>query len=159
MRIIAIDPGVGGTGYAIFDNGILVKFGTVKAIGNEWLYKCSNILFLLDGQINGFYQVEKVLIECPQFMSGSSGRMVAARGDLVKLTLLTGMILQKFMVKYGVSAIELVEPSKWKGQLPKSVCNNRVLKILKSKNNSLPLKFDDHGLDAVGIGLWKLGEF
>jgi hypothetical protein len=48
-------------------------------------------------------------------------------------------------------------PSEWKGQVPKDVMNERVLKRLSVKEHEALVSSDHNTLDAVGIGLFHSG--
>lgn len=156
--LLAIDPGVIGTGWAVFnkEHKLLIAHGTVRPLNKskDWLDRAIEVTERLFTATVEEYPIENIYIECPRFMGGTAGLMVASRGDLVKLCLLTGMIL--CTVTQNISpTIALPEPSEWKGQLPKEVCQERIEKILKRsfKGDS------NHAVDAIGIGLWALGRF
>ena len=151
MRMLSVDPGVTGTGYAIWSDGNLSHWGTFypnlpKA---GWLQKALSIKVKFSDLLSP--DITRLIIEYPVFMRGTGGYMVASAGDLCKLAVLTGMILGQFPHR----RIVLVEPSQWKGQLPKSVCRSRI-------ENILGVTFSDtsnHAIDAIGIGLWSMGRF
>jgi hypothetical protein len=81
--------------------------------------------------------------------------------DLLDLACLVGR-LQGRLEEKGVD-VELVYPRTWKGTVPKDIHNKRVLAALSKEELALLPKrprakdFDHNLLDAVGIGLWKLG--
>lgn len=154
--MLSIDPGVGGTGFAVWQRGKLTEAGTIHFDGNliHWEDKARDILLKFSSLLR-FHDVDDLVIEYPSFMGGTGGHMVASSGDLVKLAVLTGMITGSAILQ-GV-AVEPVPVGNWKGQLPKAVCVNRIKKILPAW--ALLGKLSDHAWDAIGIGLWKLGKF
>jgi hypothetical protein len=92
----------------------------------------------------------RVVIEYPAFMPGTAGgMMVAARGDLVKLTILVGYLSSAFHWQ----GVQLIPVHKWKGQLPKRIVEQRITAVLRSPLVKT-LKKDEW--DAVGIGLYCL---
>lgn len=159
IRMISVDPGVGGTGYAYWHDSELVTYGTIHFHQNceTWEQRMRDVGF-------GFLQMLKVVnvanilvMESPVFMRGFGGYTVASTGDLVKLAMLTGHLTARVYDRSAWTKLELVEPSKWKGQLPKKVVENRVRKLLPGIFDPKK-KVSNHAFDAIGIGLWKLGK-
>lgn len=152
-ELISIDPGLGGTGVCCWRNGKVYNATTLHGYNDHWIDNAEAIM----DQISDFISYDRIpwFVEYPVFMSGAGGRMVAAAGDLGKLTFLTGMICGKIL-NYDQS-LTLVRPFEWKGQLPKDVCERRIRSILGEdfpKN-----KLSNHAVDAIGIGLWAQGRF
>lgn len=94
-----------------------------------------------------------VYIEYQEVYGGSAkSHASAVKGDLTKLTLLTGF--------YAHAAIEagatvcLIPPSQWKGQLSKKATALRLNRAFGKK-----VEFNNHTADAVGIGLALIGRF
>lgn len=53
---------------------------------------------------------------------------------------------------------EGVQPSVWKGQVPKKVHGARIIEALKKEEIEKAMSIKNHNtIDAVGIGLWALG--
>lgn len=158
MLILAVDPGAGGTGWALLNSndGRLVDYGTIHGRSKVWEVKAVEILKdykeLLSKKCIG-----KAYIESPVFMRGYGGYTTASTGDLVKLAMLCGAL---YFLTAECVPTKLVVPSKWKGQLPKKVCNYRVLRILQQQSTYSPLaRISNHALDAIGLGFWSLGRF
>lgn len=153
---LSVDPGVTGTGYAVWKHRKLHHCGTIYPAKTEnWGLRAESIVDKFEDQLMMDCCFDKMTIECPTFMRGYGGYTTASTGDLVKLTLLTGMLVQSFSHWQG-GVVALVEPSKWKGQLPKEVCRNRVLQTLPGLTNET---MSSHAFDAIGIGLWEQGRF
>lgn len=160
MLILAIDPGVGGTGWALMkaDSARLVNYGTLHGKG-VWAQKAKQIMIGFEKlfAVREDY-IGQVYIESPVFMRGFGGYTTASTGDLVKLSMLCGA-MYLHALKKEEHGVMLVEPSKWKGQLPKKVCNQRVSRILEQIHPYEVGRVSNHALDAVGLGLWALGRF
>jgi hypothetical protein len=160
MLILAVDPGVNGTGWALLRarDAKLCDCGTLHGKGTDWGRKCVQILNGYERIISRNY-IGQVFIESPVFMHGYGGYTAASTGSLVKLSMLCGALYLSTVMKHGTC---LVEPSKWKGQLPKKVCNARVIEKLTKESlcdSGFLEKISNHALDAIGLGLWALGEF
>lgn len=144
---MTIDPGISGTGYAVWQDDILKDHGVITYGYGDWYCKTQAIAKKLSTYAN-FYKIKKAHIEYPAKFGGAGGDMVAAAGDLVKLA---------FFVGYTTNAlgcpVELVEVIKWKGQLPKEIVKQRIKKLIPN------CKATSHDFDAIGIGLYTLGRF
>lgn len=151
MTIASIDPGLGGTGVAIWQydkfrdaaspNPMLTKSLTDKHY--EGYYRKLQQIFLE-------YGVKAILIENQAFMTGSVvGNASAKTGSVVKLAHFTGMVMGLCM-QYGINHY-LVDVSAWKGQLPKKVTWDRM----RAAGYTGDAK--SHAMDAVGIGMWAQG--
>ena len=145
--IITIDPGLTGTGYAIWDKKWeLMRYGILNPPPLSW----ENKAYAIAGKISelcGTYGVNEGAIEFPAFFQSAGGATVAASGALVKLTMLVGIICGTVDFKPI-----LVEVRDWKGQLPKDVIIKRIKRILPN------CKAKSHDWDAIGIGLHLKGD-
>jgi hypothetical protein len=100
----------------------------------------------------------KVLIEFP---NKEKHRKEIPLDDLLQLARRCGRLEQHYGGHGYV--VDLVLPSTWKGSVPKRVMNDRVLsRLVEAERSLLPRRpragdYDHNMLDAVGIGLWKLG--
>jgi Holliday junction resolvasome RuvABC endonuclease subunit len=159
-RIISIDPGVSGTGYAVWDMLAWDRKQLVPPIEAKNLYhryksinptdKVREILASLV-DVCERHCITHVICETPEYFDTVGGNMVAKTGDLVTLAKFVGAIEGVCFCKNY--EIEYVLPRTWKGQLTKEMVKNRVLKILPEISST------SHALDAIGIGLWKQGFF
>ena len=151
---MTIDPGVSGTGYAIWDDDWkLVDGGNIYAsssiAGDDWVKKAIDIEFSIRKLILK-HRVTYGAMEFPRYFSSAGGEMVAKTGDLLKLTFLCGVLYNDF------DTAILVPVNQWKGQLPKTVVEHRIRNILGFK---VCEKFKSHTFDAIGIGLYLAGRF
>lgn len=146
---ISIDPGLNGTGYAIWDkkwnlldNGVIIFSDRYELETRINLYSSAVRNLVLKNHCKFLY------IEYPAFFNTVKGSVTASGGGLVKLSVLIGAICGRSRILY-----EFVPVVKWKGQLPKKVVENRIKGILPKVNAK------SHDWDAIGIGLYKKGVF
>lgn len=175
MYRLSIDPGLSGTGLAVWDDqGTEADWCTlappkrvysnintyaVHAPGEDgWPIRMANIV----GQINHIYEhlevrgrVHKVYIEWPHFRGDEVGYTATSKGDIYKLSALIGGIMTITIHKFG-GTVKLVPVTEWKGQLPKDIVTNRIKNVL-GNNVCENLRISQHGWDAVGIGLYTKG--
>lgn len=147
MRILTIDPGISGTGWAVFSKQFVtpIAHGIIypkeKEISKKFNYIVSYLQLIVKKM-----GVRQVYIEFPSYFQSAGGRVTAASGALVKLSNLVGAIMFALEAKP-------IKVAQWKGQLPKEVVIKRIKKILPN------CKAKSHDWDAIGIGLYVLGRF
>lgn len=150
MNLISIDPG-NKTGWAVFANRVLVRAGVDKK---------SDLFRATAPTIPGgiiLAQETLVLVELPRWYPHDHKDV----NDLLDLCVLVGEV--KRFYESQSCAVELVFPRTWKGTQPKDVCGRRVLASLTPDEVALLPKrprakdHDNNMVDAVGLGLWKLG--
>lgn len=151
--VIGIDPGLSGTGWSVLKDRILVANGVVhhKEGSLEEKIQCivrKLISELMENTPKSECHVYDTFIEYPAFHQSAGGEMVARRGDLIKLTCLTGWICGT-LEEYATFKIHLVPVIKWKGTLPKSVTQSRVKKYLHRN-----MDISHHAYDAIGIAMY-----
>jgi Holliday junction resolvasome RuvABC endonuclease subunit len=154
-RVLAIDPGYGGTGWALFHDEKWHSCGIItapKTVGDPDLNGRAHYITAQLHVICKRNAVGRVLIEMPAFFQSSGGQLAAGSGALVKLTFLVGYINAVLRRRRP----QLVPVSQWKGNLPKHVVERRVKRIL-GEGTVERNKIKDHAMDAVGIGLWYFG--
>ncbi len=168
MRM-SIDPGLGGTGYAVWDPADWdrkvppIDSGCVSATDGDWIKRMdviSDLLSLVCQQ----HRVDEAWMELPAFMEGGVGMTAARKGDLVKLVATFGSIAGRcfqgtrspYCFNAWTATLHPVEVHEWKGNLPKDLCQRRILKRLPGWT---PKTGTTHEVDAVGIGLYCKGFF
>jgi len=154
-NVLFVDPGVSGTGLATFDripstHPQILQYKVLKAKASlDWTEKCDSIW-------NNFetYLMERplrlIVMEFPALWSGSGLSYASAEtGDLFKLTYIIGGFGR--IAQHGYVPIALVSPQEWKGNLPKTVIEQRVLKHYPDTfpENKVP----NHACDSIGMGL------
>ena len=150
LEWLTIDPGVGGTGYAVWWGSDLVESGSItpKSKGS-WSEK---VLEISQGLRLNFNLADVMFYEQPQALKNAC----TAGGDLVKLSILAGIIHAKGMdLRHQPCGVEI---NKWKGNMKKELCTKRILSKMK-KLGWKPTTNKDHETDAVGIGLYLLNKF
>lgn len=141
MNLLAIDPG-NVTGWAMFSDEDLILAGTMKKVE------------ILRGGV--VLKPDLALIEMPRWYPHDHKDV----NDLLDLSVFVGE-LKHFYEAQGCT-VELVWPRTWKGNVPKGITNRRTVEVLSPEEVALipvrPAKTHDHNtLDAIGLGLWKLG--
>lgn len=144
--LVCFDVGRRMSGFAQFINAGLVRAGHAS----------------FDELIERFGPIDqpgtRVLVEFP---NKEKHRKEIPLDDLLQLARRCGR-LEEHYVSRGY-AVDLVRPTDWKGSVPKQVmCDRTLSRLVRDERALLPLrvraKNHDHNmLDAVGIGLWKLG--
>lgn len=85
--------------------------------------------------------------------------------DILDLSVMVGRIEAAYLI--CGAEVELVPPRDWKGTVRYDISNRRVLAALYPQEKALvPRKpratkepYDHNILDAIGLGLWKVGRF
>lgn len=154
MALLAIDPGLNSMGWAYWrypEKGFVpTATGLLKAprkldlpSRSHWLAVELSQKILLD------MEMVDIVSEFPAWHGTS---MAWSTGDLQRLVFLVGVLCGRF----SLSKFTLVTPAEWKGQLPKDAVIRRLQKKLGRR---VTQDYDKDMWDAVGIGLWKMGEF
>lgn len=149
-RWLSIDPGM-HIGISIWDSQRCVLTTQVHATAlGTWEQKFSELIMDFRGFLATQPKLELLAIERPAFFQSSGGSMVAARGDLTKLTLIAGAISGLAIGKF--CQVHWIDVFAWKGQLSKEIIARRITALgydIRGKTN--------HEVDAIGIGLYELG--
>jgi len=151
---IGIDPSISECGYGIIDRNGLLDFGLIE--GNpkwslEW--RCLHVCREIKRIRSLFHQNATIVVEMPQTWSTSRGVPAKYGGSLQKLFFLVGVI-------YGnlhhppASQIRLVTVSEWKGNIPKKVTFNRMVK--KYKLQMQPTARNLNVTDAIGLADYEI---
>lgn len=149
-RLIAVDPGK-HTGIAVFEEN---RLSNIFLITNDSLELYTQDLV----RICAGWPSDRAIIEMPKIYDRKQWK--GDPNDLMKVAFLAGIIHRSLL---GTKEIKWVPPSDWKGQRPKDVDNKYTRTLLtpdelKIIDDSKITKSKMHNvLDAVGIGLWKLG--
>lgn len=167
--LIAIDPGLGSTGWAYWmemEKGRARppdRFGLVTPRRDdefsEWWEsaedRADDLWKAIEKDLKmGLVDIEAVC-EMPIFFSGTSGGVAAAEtNSLQKLCFLVG-VYARMLTSHGVR-FSPVTVRDWKGQLPKTVVAQRIIDRIGSRNCR---GFKKDIWDAVGIGLYVKGVF
>ncbi len=152
-HLLAIDPGLSGTGYAFWktvDEDTPTDVGVIPVLPRSlpFDHRAGIIASYFDGYLIR-YPPLTVVCEYPEFQESAHREMGWRTGDLQKLTFLVGAIAGRLWRHWFYP----VMPHVWKGQLPKNVVAHRIAARLGTEwVQSSGVK--THAWDAVGIGLW-----
>ncbi len=150
--LMSIDPGKGVCGWAKFQdsNGRLLACGLVR--GKTF----GDMSFEIKRTLGNTY-VDRLVVEKPQVYQQRMWK--GDPNDLIDVAIVGGMAAQA--IDFGI--FEDVTPRKWKGTRPKKVCNKLTLDTLDDGELEVYRSIDvfaslrHNVLDAIGIGLWRLG--
>ncbi len=155
-EVIFVDPGTGGTGWAIFHFPERCKdaalaphsWGVIKPTSRHktWRARFEYIATTFSNDVLFNAGPERMVLEWPEFWSRSrKSRAAARRGDLVKLAALCGA-LELAAIQASCESSLLLTPRAWKGSLSKPAVDLRI-------RHAIHRKYSDHVSDAVGMGL------
>ncbi len=149
-KFITIDPGT-HLGIAIWNYTDLAPIHAFELNGNFRFKMLTGVIKAMSVEAPDSL---RVYCENASLMKGSTkGIVTAESGALVKLAQSIGRIIQ--ICEICEVPITLIPVMKWKGTLPKKVCEDRIRRILPD----IATKTSDHIIDAIGIGLHVKGEF
>jgi len=175
VRWVSIDPGLGGTGLAFFDNErLLVGIPEKNAPGIHtvrpdksaagWMEEAVSICDKAE-DLFALYSPTKIVIEEPFISLKGKKTLVAANtNSVVKLSIIAGMLIwtaRSVMESHRAThlfQVETVLPSKWKGQLPDKALKMRIEEWARKTKTELPKRLSEHARDALGLGLSCLKE-
>lgn len=153
QSVLAIDPGLRGTGFAYFEEGLLVDGGVLDVKPSKnWMDTADRIADKILEEFNPDVLICEMMIYMGGGVAGTGWR----GGDMQKTVYLTGVISGAVSVNRTMFAF--VPVYRWKGQLPKAVVEKRLRERLTASEQSLA-GLKSHAWDAVGIGMWAMGRF
>lgn len=162
MNHISIDPGIAGTGIAIwsrkdwdFNVPPLYVTNLMPQDHLDWVLNSERHVKRLKAILEE-WNVITGTIEFPQYFQSATGHAATADGKIYKLACLVGAFMGCIWDFGG--GIEPVLVNEWKGQLSKDAVIARIKrKCPEICNVSYPI--ESHSWDAVGIGMWAKGKF
>lgn len=149
--IMSIDPGIHNCGYCFMtENMKLIKYGLIQSKKQEgWVDKCKNVYFKLYQEYTQYFP-KTVFIEYPGYHAGQIAYAARESGAIAKLCFLCGGI---HSLLSEIATVELILPSKWKGQLKKEMVRKRLYNIYPEIEKE---NLDHNIIDAIGIGYYTL---
>ena len=141
MAHLSIDPGTKEMGWALWEDNELSMCGLAR--GKNWIETV---------QALPKFTLKKLTIEDQQIYR----RSPINAHSLLAVARVVGAVI----AYYDFVPSVIVAPAKWKGQLPKDVCNRRTLaKLTQSELKQFdsapcPASLKHNLIDAIGIGLW-----
>lgn len=155
--LVTVDPGA-DCGWAVFERGKLVAcgYGAHDTILDNFPYR---------NRRKGVF-----LVEIPR--AYPVGRSLADPNDLIR----TGIRAGEFKTLFRILGMDLeeVEPKRWKGNTPKPkkasepyLVEERVIEkldeveltLLYQSKSARAIRLNHNLIDAVGMGLWRLGRW
>lgn len=162
-RVLFVDPGIGGTGLALFAKlaavgkkpWMPVMTEMLEPKSKHWQAKIEEVCSWFSGIVHAL-DARLVVIEMPETWGGDARSYAATtkqtKGEpapLFKLTYLVGG-MGEIARQATLSRPLLISPRLWKGQLPKEVVHKRIFQTWGNK-------YREHEADAVGMGLAAQG--
>lgn len=161
--LLAVDPSITCTGWALFESGYLVACGILPPNADSDLRQRISWPAQYLGAAIGC--VDRLMIEWPQVYTRAKSK--GDPNDLLYVSAVAGSV----MTKVAAADCRLVKPCDWKGQVPKPkrgeqyIIEARVLKRLGEAERAALLfikrprspGYDDNAIDAIGLGLYALG--
>jgi hypothetical protein len=139
--VIAIDPGK-DAGIGVFEDGYLTEADLIKKdIPFSWQTR---------------WPCRHVVVEIPQVYRGSTVNPQSLVTLAYRAGYLTGLVRPTHLVQ--------VKPTQWKGQIPKDIHYEQILRqlevgellLLDQCLQNIPKSKHHNVYDAVGLGLWYL---
>lgn len=155
--MITIDPGVRGAGIAVWSLNNLVMACYVKPMRKDRGYGLAEDLAYNVEMAVKDYSPKLIVCEFPRFYGSTHQK--GDPNDLIDVAVAGAAISTR--LDSLISYIESVSPSDWKGNVPKQKMLVRIWKKLTEEERAVVQKTNKSDrediLDAIGIGLWKLG--
>lgn len=157
--IITIDPGVQGTGIAVWKASLWgIKRPPVRCFNYDrdqkldWKETTREFVLRFD-RLFRKYDVVDVYCEYPQYFGETGkGQASTGSGDIYKLSSLVGAFMAVTYLHQGT--FTPIKVNSWKGQVPKEVIIRRITKLIPEMSN---MEIVSHSWDAVGVGLYAQG--
>ncbi len=157
FSMLCVDPGLRGCGVAFFRAGTLIRAGYVTSSAIEGRgYAAHKAMARALVDAYGYVGLSRLVIEHPRIYPGAAQQ----KGDLNDLLDLVG-VGAAVAANYPVTEVETLFPSDWKGNVPKEVMTARISRAIANEERAGIEKcyasLTHNVLDAIGIGLFKLG--
>jgi len=151
MKVLGVDPGLTGTGFAMLEaqkGEIKLRIhGILRSSEMGWENRVLDLANRV-GELARQEELEGIFCELPAYWGTFKQQMWAAQGSLVKQAVLVGAVLAQPGCK-----VVLVPVNDWKGQMNKEIVEARVQECLGEKQSR---SLRSHAVDACGIALWGL---
>jgi len=155
--LVAVDPGINAMGIAVWENKVTSRSlkpnyaFCIEApnLFDDWYTRISEMIYSLDVWIS-LTKPTWIVTEFPEFFEGAKGNAAAKGGDVTHMAHCCGM-LHALAVKYK-SSFEVLEVTKWKGQLSKKIVETRLKRAVGTQDVA-GKDIVDHAWDAIGVGL------
>lgn len=155
-RLLAVDPGLQHTGFALFNGEGVLQKAWVSSLQKK--LPLEERVAAIDRECRAGER-ERAPILAIELMQTYDGH--AAKGDantLIALAYLSGVLASDRL------KVVTYTPAAWKGQVPKEIVHERIREIFKRDGGAELLRIPalakgklHNALDAIGIGLVFLG--
>lgn len=157
-RFLCVDPGIIGTGWALFDASKgLHPLKTDVVRGKRFGILQQERILGISRNISAVVKtwwVDTMVVEEPGLFAASGVSYAAAvKGDLFALSFLVGALMQ--VADTNGCKFVLARPMDWKGQMDKLAVKKRIERAFRPFQK--PVTYRDHEMDAVGMGLSLMG--
>lgn len=154
MRILAVDPGITGSGVAYRTSPEGLPVGRViipLAKKDTWEARTASIVEQILYDI-AEAKPELIVCENMQFERSDRGEAAIRSGNIFKTQALVGALLGVAVCYHSLygCTFETVEVNEWKGQLSKDIIIDRICRDL----NCTTKQYKSHAWDSVGILMW-----
>ena len=144
--ILTVDPGLSGTGVAIWDAELFDQGLGYPLYTHSWGRKGATPYYKLFSDLLDEYQPERVYCEGQAYMPRGAGLICAKSGALVKLSNFAGAI-EGICYAHGCDFVRVMVAN-WKGNRSK----DKIKAMIRTKWADVTCT--NHDWDAVGIGFY-----
>lgn len=157
FAMLCVDPGLRGCGVAFFRAGTLIRAGYVTNPVIEGRgYAAHKMMGLAVVELYGYVGLSRLVMEHPRIYPGAA-QQKGDLNDLIDVACVGAAIASN----YPVTETETLYPADWKGNVPKEVMTARISRAIANEERAGIEKcyasLTHNVLDAIGIGLFKLG--
>ena len=158
MKLLCVDPGLRGCGVAEFKGLDLTRAAYVKnPVEHGRGYAAHVSMGRAVAAWAGVERFAAVHIEHPRIYPGA-GQQKGDLNDLLDVVAVGSAVATFFTPDANLVT---VFPSDWKGNVPKDMMTERIRRALedgeRGRIEKCPASLMHNVLDAIGIGLWKMG--
>lgn len=148
MKILSLDQSTKCTGYSIFDNDELLKYGTLEVNDNDELFYR---MIEMTNQIKNLVELSKpdfVIFEDVQFQNNYKTFKI--------LSQFQGMII-KLLFELNIN-FEIIEGSRWKSfnNIKGKKREEQKINTIKMVKYIYDIDVSEDIADAIGIGRWAI---
>lgn len=161
MKILALDLSTKSTGYAVYNDSKLIKYGCLTATSTDFIKRIQKIIGEIDIILQE-YKPDKVIAE--EVRPEGTGYGVGNLHTHKTLMYLQAAVAFLLHEKYAAASFEFVYPSSWRATC--GIKNGRGIKRSAAKaadvewvEKTFGIKVNDDIADAIGIGYSQIQNF
>lgn len=150
--LVSVDPGVTKIGMAVFKDNVLISAHLIERATAYQTVQSFWELVVTHG-VTDFV--------CEKMQGYAPGQQKGDQNDLLEVNLTVGRLANQVEC-HSSANVHLIYPRVWKKQVPKEIMCTRIEgKLSDGERAVIPPKLTKKErldvLDAIGIGLWRLG--